>query len=67
MNEWISVYSSLPGYDKLVLVNVIDPIKNFVTIANLDEVFGWHKENGEPLKKCRISHWMPLPEPPEQN
>lgn len=65
MNSWISVYDMLPGYDKDVIVHVEDAKKRYVTIANISECFGWHNENGDPLKECRILHWMPLPLMPE--
>jgi hypothetical protein len=50
MINWIRTSNQLPDFDKAVLVTVYpffhDP---YVTIATLDNLIGWIKDNGVPL------------------
>lgn len=55
MNEWISVKDRLPKSFKHVLV--YDAFEENITLG----LYG----NGEWLFSKHITHWMPLPEPPE--
>jgi len=63
MNEWISVEDQLPGLNKTVIVDG--------GIAYLAHDRNWYTLTGEeyPGKVIQwtVTHWMPLPEPPEQS
>lgn len=65
MNEWVNVKNRLPTYNLNVLI-VINGNENirigFVDQDNcwLDEEHWCVEENGE----VKVTHWMPLPEPP---
>lgn len=56
--KWISVKDKLPDKEGCYLVNVECIDGNVVTVSYYSEE---HKLLGMP----HISHWMPLPEPPE--
>lgn len=62
MSEWISVQNELPK--KLTRVIVIDN-GGFGVITGMLSDRGWYLEGiFDPYAK--ITHWMPLPEPPKQ-
>jgi len=62
MSEWISVEDRLPEQDGYYLVNVLCELANGVYLAKFENgaTFMWH-----PFSKADVTHWMPLPEPPE--
>ena len=69
--EWISVKDRLPEFGKKVLVCDVDAEPD---IANDIHMFClWHDEDGHywtdgdewVIDFENVSHWMPLPEPPE--
>ena len=59
--EWISVDERLPEQEQRVLVW---SQSNGLHIAYLDLWRQWRDSDDNPGKK--ITHWMPLPEPPTQ-
>ena len=62
--EWISVDERLPMYGELVLVSSMDKITKkhgWFYLASYDEERKWW--NGASFG--RVTHWMPLPEPPK--
>ena len=68
--EWISVDDKMP--DSGVEVLIADDLGN-VNIGFYDDDFydaGWAILSGAkrfvPISKSRITHWVPLPEPPEK-
>lgn len=67
MSEWINSYKNLPGYEQKVIVHLTSADDELVTIAFIDECFGWHYEQGAPLRNYRVLNWMPLPSPPQEN
>jgi hypothetical protein len=64
MINWIRTSNQLPDFDKAVLVTVYpffhDP---YVTIAALDNLIGWIKDNNMPLLFSVVVAWAELPEP----
>lgn len=59
MSEWIGVKDRLPEEKTRVLVS----IPHSDTKIDTDRILGgkWVRWNGH------VSHWMPLPEPPEED
>jgi hypothetical protein len=59
--EWISVKDRLPeGHMKCIVA-----ISNYSTSASFLKGEWW--QCGEVIDDdCKITHWMPLPEPPEE-
>ncbi len=72
MNEWISVEDRLPEIDKQVLVMLGDnkPPCEGVMIGrrHCGTCLNWTVTNsyGSALQTGKVSHWMPLPEPPKE-
>ena len=72
MNEWISVKDRLPEIDGNVLVIVNGrPHKNVTLesayeLAEFSPAFGWIMEMWPEWETPDVTHWMPLPEPPEE-
>ena len=72
MSKWISVKARLPDdSDELVLVIASGKFRN----TTLDESFelacyykddGWVLESYPDMENVRVTHWMPLPEPPKE-
>ena len=60
VNQWISVDKALPIYDGLVLA--VD--KNNTIRLGMYTDLGWTSQFGNPMV-AHITHWMPLPEPPQ--
>lgn len=74
MSEWISVKDRLPEHPELVLAIVSGkPWKNVTLdgayqLASYDPDCGWIvEEYPEWEEGAVVSHWMPLPEPPEED
>lgn len=69
--EWIPVSERLPEPEKMVLLIVSGKIKNisFVDAYELGEFDtdeGWILEMWPEWKDYKVTHWMPLPELPEE-
>lgn len=69
--EWIPVSERLPEPEKMVLLIVSGKIKNisFVDAYDLGEFDtdeGWILEMWPEWKDHKVTHWMPLPELPEE-
>lgn len=74
MKEWISVKDRLPPYEKTVLVYYKDPYARFpdkdswVYTGYLDlcnDKPKWDVEDMFDVVQELVTHWMPLPEMPE--
>ena len=70
MSNWISVEDRLPKNNECVLVFANDIISNWMLtleayICPEYDSFDWIQLDGEDFP-CIVTHWMPLPEPPEQ-
>ena len=71
--EWISVKERLPESDNLVLVSADGkPIEN-VTLVGAYELAVYDPEEKEWILEMwpewgdvKVTHWMPLPEPPKE-
>ena len=71
--EWVSVDDRMPQNDGFYLVNVgadYRPIRVFEYKPNNDIVFPehqnlWVADSGTRCFNWFVTHWMPLPEPPE--
>ena len=63
MSEWIPVSERVPEEDGAVLgcLPSADPDKPLLMVVWYDPSFGWSLFP----KGWRVSHWMPLPEPPK--
>lgn len=62
--EWISVKDRLPEIDNEYIValdflEVKSTTMNFMSVTNK-----WHTMSSLDISK-RVTHWMPLPEPPK--
>lgn len=69
--EWIPVSERLPEPEKMVLLIVSGKVKNisFVDAYELGEFDtdeGWILEMWPEWKDPKVTHWMPLPELPEE-
>ena len=68
--RWIPVEERLPNLDELVLVIASGKPQENITLDNsveLAELYsdGWCLEMWPEWTKAAVTHWMPLPEPPE--
>lgn len=63
--RWIPVTERLPALGKTVLVFGGKSIYTAYYGERMASWFGWHKLNSK-CHYCNPTHWMPLPEPPEQ-
>ena len=66
MSEWISVKARLPEAGERVLVSS----GMFVGEAYRTSANTWYRHTGFPLRDILhrdVTHWMPLPEPPEED
>ena len=72
MSEWISVKDRLPADFGEVLVIVSgNPCENITLdgayeIAEYDPVEGWILEMWPEWESAVVTHWMPFPDPPEE-
>lgn len=69
--EWIPVSERLPEPGKMVLLIVSGKVKNITLIdayelGEFDTDEGWILEMWPEWKDPKVTHWMPLPEPPEE-
>lgn len=67
MAEWISVKDRLPekgGYYLVVTDDAMISIEEFSKEKLAWLGYDW--DNAEVYELIRITHWMPLPEPPEE-
>ena len=71
MSEWISVKDRLPEGEEDVLVCLTSKelvVGAFVETPISDDRL-WMLSHGEDFyafSSCGVTHWMPLPEPPEE-
>lgn len=67
MAEWISVEDRMPEKDGYYLV-VIDDTGISIEEFSKEKLawLGFDWENAEVFELIGITHWMPLPEPPEE-
>lgn len=71
MSEWISVKDRLPKIGVEVLIFDADSSNDFHDVWSLarDEEYddiGWNDKNGDWYYLDDVTHWMPLPEPPQK-
>lgn len=74
MSEWINVEDRLPDHNEIVLV--FDEIGSVISMAkfrqfdepiNFDDQDCWYVMNIDNLEiDYQVTHWMPLPKPPEK-
>lgn len=62
MAEWISVKERLPEDDIVCILT--DGVSD--AIGYRGKVFGWHLMWTDYLEESKVTHWMPLPEPPKE-
>lgn len=63
--RWISVEERLPEQNRVVLVALRLGGKKTVRIGAMAQICGWWDECGL-VSNASVTHWMPLPEPPEE-
>jgi len=71
MSEWISVDDDLPKKNTIVAWIKLHPRNGILNkwISIVDDI-GWsgcHDGYHRNIKDIDATHWMPLPEPPEDN
>ena len=66
MAEWTSVKNRMPESGKRYLVQIIEPLfgSKIIDIIRYDK--GVWTYDGMPVQ-ANVTHWMPLPEPPEED
>ena len=64
VHRWISVKDKLPEQDEKVLVYTKD--KDIMTMIYKVIPFRWYKPKFGGFDKDYVTHWKPLPEPPNQ-
>ena len=69
--EWIPVKERLPEPGKMVLLTVSGKVKNIVLVyacelGEFDTDEGWILEMWPEWEDPKVTYWMPLPEPPEE-
>lgn len=73
MREWISVKDRLPEEaDDFVLAAANGTYKNIrlvnaVMMAEYSQEEGWILEMYPEYREAEVTHWMPLPQPPEES
>ena len=63
MNEWISVEERLPDEELVFCLVCIGPYK-WIYICEFSNGI-WYEDNGP--RVFGVTHWMPLPEPPDNH
>jgi hypothetical protein len=65
--RWIAVSERLPEEDEDVLVMTAEGkfASGGMHVASLDEDGVWYPSHGDGWEFPDVTHWMPLPEPPE--
>ena len=69
--RWIPVTERLPGNDDFVLVIVCGKagcitLENATELAQFSMDEGWILEMWPEWEDPKVTHWMPLPEPPKE-
>jgi hypothetical protein len=66
-SRWIPVSERLPEEDEDVLVMTAEGkfASGGMHVASLDEDGVWYPSHGDGWEFPDVTHWMPLPEPPE--
>ena len=69
MSKWISVDKQLPKKDELVLTITNGKPTNNITLIDAYELGeytdeGWIIDEWQEWRDAKVTHWMPLPEPP---
>lgn len=62
MTEWISVNDKLPNRDGFYLV--LENVNQVAGYYHWCREFGWNTDGGR-INIQTVTHWMPLPTPPE--
>ena len=68
-HKWIPVSERLPEEDGWyqVVAQVKDCEDPWVWYGEYDSCYGWNvKDSFSDRLTCRVTHWMPLPEPPKE-
>lgn len=70
VQEWVSVTERLPGNEDFVLVITSGKagnieLVNAIELASFSMSEGWILEMWPEWEDPKITHWMPLPEPPK--
>lgn len=68
MSEWISMKNRLPeiGVKVLIFDYYNDFDVWFLELDETDDIVHWEDQNGYWYPLHDATHWMPLPEPPEE-
>ena len=72
MSEWISVKDRLPeDFGEVLVIVSGNPCENITLdgayeIAEYDPVEGWILEMWPEWESAVVTHWMPFPDPPEE-
>jgi hypothetical protein len=65
-SEWIPCSERMPEDDENVLVYILTSHMNFISLAHIHKGVFRTAWNHDKITNVEITHWMPLPEPPEK-
>lgn len=69
VNRWIPCSEMMPEEEKEVIVYVKGDFENsipFITTAYINSDCDWQSDYDGEVIDSKITHWMPLPEPPKE-
>lgn len=68
-SPWISVFERLPDHNNPVLISTKENYGFDYNVSYLhrnDLGNNWHDQQGIRIEKYKVTHWMPLPQPPKE-
>ena len=67
MSEWISMKKKRPAVgDHVIATGIIHVQRTSAGVAKYQGRKGWLSTDGALKASAKITHWMPLPDPPEE-
>ena len=66
VQKWIPIAKQLPEFEKEVLVCVYGSLVRVWCLQQQHKILFWETEDGMLDDFFAVTHWMPLPQPPER-